>query len=412
MGQDAKPSPFAPAKLPDMPVIAGIRFATAAAGIKYKGRTDLMLAVLDPGTTVAGVVTRSRTRSAAAEWCARHRQGGKARALVVNSGNANTFTGLKGREAVRLTVEGAAKAVGCAPEEVFVSSTGVIGEPMDASKFAHLLDGLAKAAEPDAWHAAAMAIRTTDTYAKCVTRTVTLGAKTVTINGIAKGAGMIAPDMATMLVYIATDATVTPGVLQGMVSASAAKTFNCITVDSDTSTSDTLLVFATGKAGAPAITQALTPDAVTFGQALHGVMHDLAMLVIKDGEGITKLIEIVVKGAETDASAHRIAMSVANSPLVKTAIAGEDANWGRIVMAVGKCGEPADRDTLSIKMGGIAVAARGERVAGYDEGPVAKHMKGDHIAIEVDIGLGLGAATVWTCDLTHEYIAINADYRS
>jgi glutamate N-acetyltransferase / amino-acid N-acetyltransferase len=412
MGQDAKPSPFAPAKLPVMPVIKGVRFATREAGIKYKGRTDLLLAVFDAGTTVAGVLTRSKTRSAAVDWCRQNLPGGKARALVVNSGNANAFTGSKGRASVQTTGEQAAKAASCAVGEVFQSSTGVIGEPLDAGIFAHLLADMAKTATADRWHDAAMAIRTTDTYAKCATRSLQIGGKTVTINGIAKGAGMIAPNMATMLVYIATDAAVAAPVLQGMVSASAAKTFNCITVDSDTSTSDTVLVFATGTAGAPAIAKASDAAAKEFGAALHGLMHDLAMLVIKDGEGITKLVEIAVKGAENDASAHKIAMAVANSPLVKTAIAGEDANWGRIVMAVGKAGEAADRDKLGISMGGIAVARNGERVAGFDEEPVAKHMKGDHIKIGVDIGLGSGTATVWTCDLTHEYIAINADYRS
>jgi glutamate N-acetyltransferase/amino-acid N-acetyltransferase len=415
MGHDAKPSPFAPKSLPHMPVIEGVRFATREAGIKYKGRTDLMLAVFDEGTTMGGVVTQSKTRSAAADLCAANRGQGRARALVVNSGNANAFTGMKGREAVRITVEQAAKAVGCKAEEVFASSTGVIGEPLDAAKFAHLLGDMAASAKPDAWHEAAMAIRTTDTYAKCATRTVEVGSGRVLINGIAKGAGMIAPDMATMLVYIATDAAVAAPVLQDIVSTGAKTTFNCITVDSDTSTSDTLLVFATGKAvsrGAPRIERIGEPAEVAFRAALQDLMKELALLVIRDGEGITKLIEITVGGAVTDRSAHRIAMSIANSPLVKTAIAGEDANWGRIVMAVGKAGEEADRDKLGISIGGVAVARAGERVEGYDEGPVARHMKGTDIKIDVDIGLGKGRATVWTCDLTHEYISINADYRS
>jgi glutamate N-acetyltransferase/amino-acid N-acetyltransferase len=413
MGHAAKPSPFAPARLPDMPVINGVRFATREAGIKYQGRTDLMLAVFDEGTTVGGVVTKSKTRSAAAEWCAKNRARGRARVLVVNSGNANAFTGKKGRDAVALTLEHAAKAVGCKADDVFVSSTGVIGEPMDVSKFAHLLADMAKSAKADAWHEAAMAIRTTDTYAKCATRKVKLGGGEATINGIAKGAGMIAPDMATMLVYIATDAAVAAPVLQDIIATGAAKTFNCITVDSDASTSDTVLGFATGAAKtAAAITKIGEPQEKAFRAAFHDIMKELALLVVKDGEGITKLIEITVANATSDASAHKIAMSIANSPLVKTAIAGEDANWGRIVMAVGKAGEPADRDTLSIAIGGIPVARNGERVEDYDEAPVARHMKGQNIKIDVDIGMGSGRATVWTCDLTHEYISINADYRS
>ena len=413
MGHSAKPSPFALAALPAMPAIEGVRFATREAGIKYKGRTDLMLALFAPGTTVAGVLTRSKTRSAAVDKCRESLKSGRARALVVNSGNANAFTGMKGREAVRVTVEHAAKAAGCGADEVFCSSTGVIGEPLEAGRFAHLIADMAKSAKADGWHEAAMAIRTTDTYAKGATRTVKLGGAEIRINGIAKGAGMIAPDMATMLVYIATDAKVASPALQEMVSASAAKTFNCITVDSDTSTSDTVLVFATGTAkGAPAIASATSAEGRAFAEALHSLMKELALLVVKDGEGITKLIEIRVTGAESDKSAHKIAMSVANSPLVKTAVAGEDANWGRIVMAVGKAGEAADRDLISIAMGGHQVAKNGERVEGFDETPVAKHMKGREILIEIDIGLAKGAATVWTCDLTHEYISINADYRS
>ncbi|HEX6000267.1 MAG TPA: bifunctional glutamate N-acetyltransferase/amino-acid acetyltransferase ArgJ [Hyphomicrobiaceae bacterium] len=408
-------SPFAPARLPEMPVIPGVRFASCAAGIRYAGRTDLMLAVLDPGTTAAGVLTRSKTCSAPVLWCRKRLEGGTARALVVNSGNANAFTGKKGAEATRITAEAAGAAVGCAPDEVYVSSTGVIGEPLDAGKFAHLLDGLAKAAAPDAWHAAARAIMTTDTFPKLATRTVRLGGTEVTINGFAKGAGMIAPDLATMLVYIFTDAAIDRTALQAMLAAGADKTFNCITIDSDTSTSDTVLAFATGAAaarGAPAIEDASSAESQAFAAALHDLMLELALMVVKDGEGLTKFVTVRVEGAESDAAARRIGFAIANSPLVKTAIAGCDPNWGRVVMAVGKAGEAADRDRLSIRYGGIEVAKNGERAPTYDEATVSRYMEGAEIEIGVDLALGTGAATVWTCDLTHGYISINADYRS
>jgi glutamate N-acetyltransferase/amino-acid N-acetyltransferase len=408
-------SPFAPERLPEMPQVAGVRFAACAAGIRYAGRTDLMLAVLDPGTVVAGVLTRSRTSSAPVLWCRANLPKGKARALVVNSGNANTFTGKKGAEATRMTAEAAAAAVDCAPDEVYVSSTGVIGEPLDASKFAHLLDGLAEAAAPDAWHDAARAIMTTDTFPKLAARTARLGGADVVINGFAKGAGMIAPDLATMLVYIFTDAAVDPGALQAMLAAGAAKTFNCITIDSDTSTSDTVLAFATGAAavrGAPPIKDATSAEGRAFAAALHDLMHELALWVVKDGEGLTKFVTVNISGAETDAAARRIGFSIANSPLVKTAIAGCDPNWGRVVMAVGKAGEAADRDRLSIRYGDIEVARAGERAPTYDEETVAAYMEGREIAISVDLALGTGKATVWTCDLTHGYISVNADYRS
>ncbi|HWE16386.1 MAG TPA: bifunctional glutamate N-acetyltransferase/amino-acid acetyltransferase ArgJ [Hyphomicrobiaceae bacterium] len=409
------PSPFAPERLPEMPLVPGVKFAACAAGIRYANRTDLMLAVLDPGTTVAGVLTQSKTSSAPVLWCRRNLAGGKARALVVNSGNANTFTGKKGTEATLVTAEAASAAVDCAPEEVYVSSTGVIGEPLDASKFAHLLDGLVKAAAPGAWHEAARAIMTTDTFPKLATRTVRLGGAQVVINGFAKGAGMIAPDLATMLVYLFTDAAVDRIALQAMLAAGADKTFNCITIDSDTSTSDTVLCFATGAAaarGAPPIKDATSADGQTFAAALHDLMLELALLVVKDGEGLTKFVTVEVKGAETDAAARRIGFAIANSPLVKTAIAGCDPNWGRVVMAVGKAGEAADRDRLSIRYGDIEVARDGERAPTYDEQTVAAYMQGKEIRIGVDLGLGSGKATVWTCDLTHGYISINADYRS
>jgi glutamate N-acetyltransferase/amino-acid N-acetyltransferase len=409
------PSPFAPEHLPAMPQVPGVRLAACEAGIRYAGRTDLMLAVLDPGTTVAGVLTRSKTCSASVLWCRDGLKVGRARALVVNSGNANAFTGQKGRDATRQTAEAAARAVGCSVGEVFLSSTGVIGEPLEASKFTHLLDGLAKSAKTDAWELAARAIMTTDTFPKLATRTLRLGSADVVINGFAKGAGMIAPDLATMLVYIFTDAAVAQPALQAMLAAGADSTFNCITIDSDTSTSDTVLLFATGQAekrGAPRIENTASADGARFAAALHDLMHELAMWVVKDGEGASKFVAIAVTGAESDAAARRIGFAIANSPLVKTAIAGCDPNWGRIVMAVGKSGEAADRDRLSIAYGNVQVAKNGERAPTYDEATVARYMEGREIAIGVDLALGAGKATVWTCDLTHGYISINADYRS
>jgi glutamate N-acetyltransferase/amino-acid N-acetyltransferase len=410
-----QPSPFAPPRLPDVPVVPGVALAACEAGIRYKGRRDLMMAVFDPGTVVAGVLTRSRTCSAPVLWCRESLKGASARALVVNSGNANAFTGKKGVEATRITAAAAAEAVSCSPAEVFLSSTGVIGEPLDASKFTHLIAGLARAAAPDAWHDAARAIMTTDTFPKLATRQVRLGGTEVVINGFAKGAGMIAPDLATMLVYIFTDAAVAQPALQAMLSAGADKSFNCITIDSDTSTSDTVLVFATGaarKRGAPLIENAASAEGRAFAAVLHDLMHELALWVVKDGEGLTRLIEVRVSGAESDAAARRIAFAIANSPLVKTAVAGGDPNWGRVVMAVGKAGEAADRDRLSIRFGDILVAEDGERASSYDEKTVAAYMQGREIVIDVDLGLGAGAAVVWTCDLTHGYISINADYRS
>jgi glutamate N-acetyltransferase/amino-acid N-acetyltransferase len=411
----AKVSPFAPARLPEMPPVPGVRLAAGEAGIRYQGRKDLMTAVLDAGTVVAGVLTRSKTCSAPVLWCREGLKHGKARALVVNSGNANAFTGRKGAEATRITAEAAANAVGCSPGEVYISSTGVIGEPLEATKFAHLLDGLTKSAKADAWHQAASAIMTTDTFPKLATRKVRLGSTDVVINGFAKGAGMIAPDLATMLVYIFTDAAVAQPALQSMLVAGADTTFNCITVDSDTSTSDTVLLFATGAAaarGAPRIEEAKSTDGQRFAGALHDLMHELALAVVKDGEGVSKFVTIEVRGAESDQAARRIGFAIANSPLVKTAIAGGDPNWGRIVMAVGKSGEAADRDRLAITYGGVQVAKDGERAATYDEKTIARYMEGREISIGIDLGLGTGKSTVWTCDLTHDYISINADYRS
>ncbi|MEZ5844171.1 MAG: bifunctional glutamate N-acetyltransferase/amino-acid acetyltransferase ArgJ [Hyphomicrobiaceae bacterium] len=409
-----KLSPFAPATLPAVPAIGGVRFATAEAGIRYKGRTDLLVAVLEEGSVCAGVTTQSKTCSAPVLWCRESlAAGGGARVLVVNSGNANAFTGRKGREATRITADAAAKAVGCGPHEVYLASTGVIGEPMDASRFAHLLDGMARSGRPDAWEAAARAIMTTDTHPKLAVRTVDLDGHPVTVAGFAKGSGMIAPDMATMLSFIFTDAAVDQALLQRLVSALADKTFNCITVDGDTSTSDTVLVFATGRAaGVAPISDMADARCRAFAEALHAVMHDLAQQVVRDGEGLSKAVTVRVFGAEDGAAARRIAFAIANSPILKTAIAGEDPNWGRVVMAVGKSGEAADRDRLSIWFGPHLVARNGERAPDYVESTVAAYMKNAEIAISVDVGVGGGESTVWTCDLTHDYVSINADYRS
>ncbi len=415
MAGAAKPSPFAPKSLPAMPVIEGVRYATAEAGIRYKGRTDLMVAVLDPGTAAAGVLTRSKTCSAAVSWCRESLKGGNGRIVVVNSGNANTFTGQKGRDAVATTAKFASDAVKCRENEVYIASTGVIGEPMDASKFAHLLEGLATSARPDATVAAARAILTTDTYPKLATRTVKIGDVDVHINGFCKGAGMIAPDMATMLAFIFTDAAIPHHVLQPMLAAFAETTFNCMTVDGDTSTSDTCLLFATGaaaKRGQVPVADAADPRLRAFEGALHDLMRDLAIQVARDGEGVSKFVTFEVSGAEDWKAARTIARSCANSPILKTAIAGEDPNWGRVVMAVGKSGEAADRDRLAIWFGPYCVARNGERAAEYDEKTVAAYMKGREIVIRVDAGVGAGRATVWTCDLTHDYVSINADYRS
>ena len=408
-------SPLAPKTVPDMPVIAGVRLATAEAGIRYKNRTDVLLAVMDKGTAVAGVFTKSKCPSAPVEWCRAKLKGGKARALVVNSGNANAFTGKTGRASTALTARIAAKAVGCSESEIFLASTGVIGEPLDATKFDGVLGRLAETAEPGDYLAAAKAIMTTDTFPKVATATVKLGKAKVTINGMAKGAGMIAPDMATMLSFIFTDAPIAPAALQALLKAGVEDTFNAVTIDGDTSTSDTLLAFATGAAaaqGAPKISRASDPRLKAFVKAFNQVLANLAEQVARDGEGARKLVEIIVEGAKTKASARRIAMSIANSPLVKTAIAGEDANWGRVVMAVGKAGEPADRDKLSISFNGIRVAKSGARDPSYDEAQVSEAMKAPEIAILVSLGLGKGRDRVLTCDLTKEYVAINGDYRS
>ena len=405
-------SPLAPQHLPDMPAIAGVRIATAEAGIRYAGRTDVLLALFDAGTAVAGVFTKSKCPSAPVEWCRDKIKTGKARALVVNSGNANAFTGKSGRTATKLTADIAAKVTGCKASEIFLASTGVIGEPLDAAKFAPVMDGLNQRAQAGDFLAAAKAIMTTDTFPKVAAAAAKIGKTTVTINGIAKGAGMIAPDMATMLSFVFTDAAISAPALQALLKDGVADTFNAVTIDGDTSTSDTLMIFATGKAGNPRIARAADPRLKDFKRALYAVLAGLSEQVARDGEGARKLVEIVVEGAVSKASARRIAMSIANSPLVKTAIAGEDANWGRVVMAVGKAGEPADRDKLSIWFGGIRVAHKGARDPGYDEGQVSAAMKKPEISLKVALGLGKGRDRVMTCDLTKEYIAINGDYRS
>jgi glutamate N-acetyltransferase/amino-acid N-acetyltransferase len=405
-------SPLAPKQVPDLPAIAGVRLATAEAGIRYAGRTDVLLALFEPGTAIAGVFTKSKCPSAPVEWCRDKLKAGKARALVVNSGNANAFTGKSGRAATKLTAEIAAKAAGCKPADVFLASTGVIGEPLDASKFAPVMAGLAARAKAGDFLAAAKAIMTTDTFPKVATAKARIGKATVTVNAIAKGAGMIAPDMATMLSFVFTDAAVAAPALQALLKEGVADTFNAVTIDGDTSTSDTLMIFATGKAGNPRIARAADPRLKDFKRALRAVLANLSEQIARDGEGARKLVEIVVEGAVSKASARKIAMSIANSPLVKTAIAGEDANWGRVVMAVGKAGEPADRDKLSIWFGGIRVAHRGARDPGYSEAEVSAAMKQPEISLKVALGLGKGRDRVLTCDLTKEYIAINGDYRS
>jgi glutamate N-acetyltransferase/amino-acid N-acetyltransferase len=406
-------SPLAPKHVPTMPATAGVRLATAAAGIRYAGRTDVLLALFAPGTAVAGVFTRSKCPSAPVEWCRAHLKRGTARALVVNSGNANAFTGRSGRAATKLTAELAAKAAGCKTHEIFLASTGVIGEPLDARKFGAVMDGLVTGARPDDFLAAARAIMTTDTFPKLATARAKIGKARVTIDGIAKGAGMIAPDMATMLSFVFTDAAISAPALQALLKEQVADTFNAVTIDGDTSTSDTLMLFATGQAKeGPRIARASDPRLRAFKKALHDVLANLSEQIARDGEGARKLVEVVVDGAVSNASARRIAMSIANSPLVKTAIAGEDANWGRVVMAVGKAGEPADRDKLSIWFGGIRVAHRGGRDPAYDEAAVGAQMKKPEITLKVALGLGKGRDRVLTCDLTKDYVAINGDYRS
>lgn len=414
-GKDVPVSPLAPKRQPKVPAVPGVRFATAEAGIRYKGRTDVVFMLLDEGTQAAGVFTRSKCPSAPVDWCRENLAQGRARAIVVNSGNANAFTGLKGRDSVKLTAEIAAKAAGCKPQEVFIASTGVIGEPLDATKFEGVLKDCASRAADGPWIDAAKAIMTTDTFPKALSRKAKIDGHEVVIAGIAKGAGMIAPDMATMLSFVFTDAPIAAPVLQALLSKGVKGSFNAVTVDSDTSTSDTLMLFATGKAaarGVPGITEINDARLSGFKRALNALLLELSHLVCRDGEGARKFVEVRVTGATSARSAKRVALSIANSPLVKTAIAGEDANWGRVVMAVGKAGEPADRDRLDISFGDITVAKQGARAPSYDETAVSEYMKGDDIVITADLGLGRGKSTVWTCDLTKAYVEINGDYRS
>lgn len=410
-------SPLAPKSFPAMPPVAGVELAAIEAGIRYRGRLDLMAAFLAPGTSAAGVFTQSKTAAAPVEWCRGNLdsdgRGGRARLLIVNSGNSNAFTGKAGTEAVRATAAEGARVAKCRQKDVYIASTGVIGEPLPAHKITARLEGLRKRARPDTWREAADAIRTTDTFPKGATETALIDGVPVTINGIAKGSGMIAPDLATMLAFIFTDASIPPAALQTLLFLGARDSFNAITVDGDTSTSDTLMLFATGAvAGHGAVSRAGDPRLADFRRKLNAVMRDLALQIVRDGEGATKLIRVEVMGAASARAARNIALSIANSPLVKTAIAGNDPNWGRVVMAVGKAGEAADRDRLSIRFGDHEVARNGQAAPGYREAEVAAYLKEKELAIRVDVGVGKGSARVYTCDLTQGYIKINADYRS
>ncbi len=396
---------------PAIPAIAGVTPRVARAGYKDWGRCDLTFIELAEGTAVAGVFTRNVCCSSEVELGRQNVAHGRARALVVNAGNSNAFTGYRGREAVEAIMAQVSQHLGCPQEQVFVSSTGVIGVPLPKDKAKAGIEA-ALVAEPRDWQAAANTIGTTDTFAKGAMAQAVIDGRTITLGAIIKGSGMIAPDMATMLGYVFTDAAVAPAFLQELLSAANQRTFSCITVDSDTSTSDTVLAFATGAAGNAPLTSFDSVGADAFAAALEDVCRQMAHLVVRDGEGAQKFIAVTVSGAVSDTSARKVGLAIANSPLVKTAIAGEDANWGRVVMAVGKAGEPADRDRLSIGFGGTWAAREGQPLADYDEAPVAAHLKGQDISIEVDLGMGGGRATVWTCDLTHGYISINADYRS
>jgi glutamate N-acetyltransferase / amino-acid N-acetyltransferase len=410
-------SPLAPAGgFPDLPRIEGADFAAVSAGVRYAGRLDVMLARLAPGTVIAGAFTRSATRSAPVRACearlAVKPDPTQGAAIIVNSGNANAFTGAAGENSVAALSAAVSEAIGVPEARVFPASTGVIGEPLPHERIVAVLSDLAARLDPAGIAEAARAIMTTDTFPKGASAEVLIDAEVVRIAGIAKGSGMIAPDMATMLVYIFTDAKVKAGLLQRMLSRAVDETFNCITVDGDTSTSDTLLLAATGRSAAPEIRDARTRNGRAFYEALRGVMLDLAHQVVRDGEGATKFVEVSVTGAATPADARKVALAIANSPLVKTAVAGQDPNWGRIVMAVGKSGAAADRDRLRITLGDVLVAEKGIVAPGYAESDGAAHMKGEDIRIGADLGLGTGAARVWTCDLTARYVEINADYRS
>src|SRR6516165_8548298 len=405
-------SPLAPAGFPQLGPIAGVRLAAFACGIRYTGRDDLMLAELAPGSAIAGVFTRSLTAGAPVMWCRECLAGGEVRGIVVNSGNSNTFTGRAGTEVVEATATTAARLLGCEPKQVFISSTGVIGEPPPADKILSALPRIVPLLSADGWESAARAILTTDTFPKGATATAAIDGVEVRLSGFAKGSGMIAPDMATMLAYVFTDATLPPAVLQPLLAASADRSFNSITVDGDTSTSDTVLLCATQQAAHRPVASPGDRRLRDFRGALDAVMIDLAQQIARDGEGAQKFVTIEVTGAATTRAARRVGLTIGNSPLVKTALSAGDPNWGRIVMAVGRAGEKADPDRLSISIGGIQITAGGGPVPGYDETPVAEHMKGRNIKIAVDVGVGRGKATVWTCDLTHGYIDINANYRS
>ena len=410
----AAPAPVSPLAMPfpALPPLPGVRLASGEAGIRYRNRVDLVLAEFAPGTRVGGVFTRNRCPGAPIDWCRASLAGGNARGLVVNAGNANVFTGRAGYQATQATATAAAALLGCAPAEVFLASTGVIGEVLPHDRITAALPVLHGQLSDAGWEGAARGIMTTDTFPKGARRTARIGGTTVAIQGIAKGSGMIAPDMATMLCFVATDAALPAPVLQALLADGVTRSFNRTTVDSDTSTSDTVLLFATGLAGNAEVAGAADPALAEFATALDSLLLELALLVVRDGEGARKLVRIDVSGATSDASAQRVALAVANSPLVKTAIAGEDANWGRIVMAVGKSGEPADRDTLSVGVGGTWMARHGAVVPGYDEAPVVAHMRGQELEIAIDLGLGQGSGRAWTCDLTHGYIDINGSYRS
>ncbi len=405
-------SPLAPAGFPVLSAIPGVRLAAFAAGIRYTGRDDLMLAELAPGSAVAGVFTQSRMPGEPVVWCRECLRRGTVRAIVVNSGNANVFTGRAGRQVVESTAGNAARLFGCDPQEVYIASTGVIGEPPPADRISAALPAVVGRLDAAAWEPAARAIMTTDTFAKAATATATIDSVAVRINGFCKGSGMIAPDMATMLAFLFTDATLPHRVLQPLLVAANEPSFNSVTVDGDTSTSDTALLCATGQARHAAIGEPDDPRLAGFRAALQAVMTGLAQQIARDGEGAQKFVTIEVSGAESDRAARRIGLTIGNSPLVKTAIAAGDANWGRIVMAVGRAGEKAERERLAISVGGVRIAADGGPVPGYREGPVAEHMAGRDIHIAVDLGVGPGRATVWTCDLTHGYVDINGNYRS
>jgi len=405
-------SPLAPARFPELPPIDGVRLAGGASGIRYQGRRDLMLALLDPGTTIAGVLTRSLTAGAPVEWCRAALKRGKARAIVVNSGNSNTFTGRAGRTVVEATAAAAAKLAGCPAREVFICSTGVIGEPPPGEKIIAALPSLAAAASATGWSDAAQAILTTDTFPKGATRQCAIDGVPVTINGFAKGSGMIAPDMATMLAFVATDAAIAPAALQALARLYVHTTFNAVTVDGDRSTNDTLLLFATGQAPAPRISRAGDARLADFRAKLEAVLLDLAQQLVRDGEGATKFVKVTVSGAASAASARKIARTICESPLVKTAFAGEDANWGRIVMAAGRADEPLNRERMSVKFGDLWAARDGRVAPDYSEAKMSAYMKGRELEVAVDVGVGRASAVMWTCDLTHGYISINGDYRS